>query len=213
VLAAVLDVLAPARCAACGAFAQALCVDCRRAIESARPVFRCDIAHIDSMVALGPFHGVLRRAVLTLKYANRLDVADEIARVLADRLAPDGEVLVPVPLHEARLRWRGYNQAETLARALMRAWQAAGPDAMQMMPAVLCRPSRTSPQSGLRQRAREENVRGAFAAGSQSKAVSGRRVVLVDDVVTTGATIRACARVLRECGATRIAVICAATRP
>jgi len=213
VLAAVLDVLAPTRCAACGAFAEALCLDCRRALASARLVVRHDIAEVERVVALGTFHGVLRRVVLALKYANRLDVADEIARALASKADPDAKMLVPVPLHAARSRWRGYNQADTLARALTRAWCAAGRGALQVMPAALCRSTPTSPQSGLRLRAREENVGGAFAPGVQAKALSGQQVVLVDDVVTTGATIRACARVLRACGATRVAVICAATRP
>lgn len=142
-----------------------------------------------------------RGIVLGFKHGDRLDYAPMLVRWLeragAD-LWPHADAIVPVPLHVSRLRKRRYNQAAELARPLAaRVGRAYLPDA-------LIRTRATKPQANSPE-ARWENVRTAFALRRGAK-VAGKRVVLVDDVFTTGATLRACARVLLTAGATEVNV-------
>jgi ComF family protein len=112
-------------------------------------------------------------------------------------------VLVPVPLHPRRLRERGFNQSELLAQALGRR------SGLVVAPEALVRRKETPPQTGLTAAARRSNVSGAFTVRRRSR-VAGRVVVLVDDVVTTGATARACAAALRAAGTTEVRLVTAA---
>lgn len=172
---------------------------------------RRDLFGVDRVVALGAFESELRRCVLALKYANRRDIADHIAAIFACKIAVLGDMLVPVPLHPSRLERRGYNQAGVLAAALAQQWSAqdrAG--ILSLCPNALRRVKPTAPQSGLDLDKRRGNIEDAFRPGEDAAHVSGRRVILVDDVVTTGATLAACARVLRACGAAHVAAACAA---
>jgi ComF family protein len=122
------------------------------------------------------------------------------------RAAPQGAwhraVLVPVPLHVSRLRERGFDQAEWLARGL------AGRLGLEVMPGVLVRLQATMPQGDPRVLSRQRNVEAAFAVARPGR-ISGRRVVLVDDVFTSGATARTCARLLRGAGALEVAMLAA----
>jgi ComF family protein len=113
---------------------------------------------------------------------------------------PEYDLLIPVPLHAARLRWRGFNQSLLLARELASAWQ------MSANPFVLRRCRSTPPQVGLDERARRRNVRGAFEVADRAS-VKGRAVLLVDDVFTTGATVNECAVTLRRAGARYVDVL------
>jgi ComF family protein len=151
-------------------------------------------AGVDAARAVGPYEGVLRSAIHALKYDRRRSVALRLARLASERCASifDGaDLIVPVPLH-ARRRWaRGFNQAHEIARHLP----------LPLRPA-LRRTRHTPSQAALTGSSRARNVKDAFAGRLFARrGLMGSAVVLVDDVSTTGATLAACAEVLRDLGA------------
>jgi ComF family protein len=151
------------------------------------------------------FDGAARAMVHGLKYKDRGDLAPTMAgwmerggRDCLDRC----DAILPVPLHRTRFVLRKFNQAAELARHLSRRTEKP------FVPAALVRTKRTRRQVGLTARAREENVRAAFAVAPGYEAeVFGKRVVLIDDVYTTGATVSAAARALKKAGAAEISVL------
>lgn len=144
-----------------------------------------------------------RHLVLGLKHGDRTHVAGAFGRWMhrtgAEVLA-DTDLLVPVPLHWTRLFQRRYNQAALLAQAIR---SAGGPEVAADW---LVRRRRTLSQGHLGPAARERNVRGAFAIQA-GRGFAGKRVVVIDDVMTTGATVEECARVLKRAGATWVGVL------
>lgn len=145
----------------------------------------------------GPYQGRLKALLLAYKFnaalqhqALLMDLACRAHALHADGPAPD--VLVPVPLHPRRLVWRGFNQSLELARGLAASLRRP------LEPGVLTRVRPTVPQARLPRAERLGNLRGAFAVAPE---VAGRRVLLVDDVMTTGATLRECAAALGRAGA------------
>lgn len=153
-------------------------------------------------VALFRYEFPVDRIIHALKYAHRLPVAPWLGRRLARHLvAADFDLVVPLPLHPDRLRERGFNQSAEIARSLARDL------GLPLEAASLVRTRATPPQAELPLKARAKNVRGAFECRSD---LAGRRLLLVDDVMTSGATLRECARVLQLHGAGEITVAVAA---
>ncbi len=153
--------------------------------------------------AYGAFGGPLADAIRRMKYADRPDLAGPLGELLrhaarASRLAADA--VIPVPLHPRRLADRRFNQAALLAARVLD--DLAAP----LDTASLVRRRNTPPQAGLDAARRAENLRGAFAIAKPSN-IAHRRILLVDDVVTTGATVRACADVLYRAGAASVAAL------
>ncbi len=148
------------------------------------------------------YEGVVRDAIHAFKFEGKRALARPLAALVLEQAggwpAADLAALVPVPLARARERARGFNQAALLAERL-----AAGLR-LPVRPRWLTRARATAPQSDLGAAERHANVRGAFAA---APAVAGRHVIVVDDVLTTGATVAECARALRAAGAVRVGVL------
>ena len=202
---ALLDLLLPPACASCGRSGAILCNPClNRFSIASRPAERflaasAGVAMGESLVlALAAFahEGPVRRSLAALKYAGAARLAPILARAsaarLADLLAISGPAsLVPVPVHRDRRRARGYNQAELIARELGRTMRLPAVDALDRV-----RP--TTKQHRLDRLARLRNLRDAFAV--RSGAAVPAVAILVDDIITTTATLEACASVLREAG-------------
>lgn len=155
--------------------------------------------------AVAAFGEVTRDLIHALKYADRLDVAPPMGRMMAragaDILA-DAQALVPVPLHRLRLWRRRFNQSAALAGVIGRE------TGLPVRAGWLERRRATLPQVGLDRAARARNVQGAFAVPDMAEGdLRGRRLVLVDDVLTTGATIDACVKALQRAGAGQVDVL------
>lgn len=209
---ALTDLVFPPRCGLCGVFGPFVCAMCVAALPhagggrcplcAARATFGdcrdCAAAAgggLDGTIAATRYEAGARRLVHRLKYDRLSALAAPMAELMAETLAtaPPVDVVVPVPLHPRRERDRGFNQSALLAREI------ASRLGIDYAPRALERVRRTSPQAREPDSAaRARNVAGAFAP---RQPVVGRAVLLVDDVMTTGATLRACATVLREGGA------------
>jgi ComF family protein len=161
----------------------------------------------EKAAAYGSYDGGLRELIHLLKFEQVRPAANVLGRMLAEVIAdlevgfPSSPVLVvAVPLHKRKLRQRGFNQAELIARAALK----LRPGHRYVTQAnLLERRRETKSQIGLTSHQRRENLRGAFVVGD-AKEVTGRDILLVDDVFTTGTTASECARVLRRAGAARV---------
>lgn len=165
-------------------------------------------------VAYGAYDGVLRDLVHLLKYQRVKPVAPLLARLLNESLGdirfPESLLVVPIPLYKRKLRERGFNQAEEIARAFIRRRTDAR---IQLETSSLVRTRETASQTGLTRHQRRANVRGAFAVVKPER-VLDKSLLIVDDVMTTGTTASECARVLLRAGARQVfvATVARATR-
>lgn len=160
--------------------------------------------------AYGSYESGLRELIHLLKYDRVRPAANVLGRMLAEAMVDleplfqgDQVLVVPVPLHARKLRQRGFNQSELIARAALKLKPAPG--RLQLGAGILERRRETQSQIGLSRHQRRENMRGAFAVAKPDE-LAGRQILLVDDVFTTGTTASECARILRRAGAGEVYV-------
>ena len=211
---AVLSVLLAPVCAACGTVLETPldgCV-CRACWEAILPVDDVDFGEaspISTLISVGAYDGTLRNIIHALKYQGRRSIAAHLALLMRRRaqdLLAAADCVLPVPLHWRREYSRGFNQAREIARHL-------GPPVLN----ALTRSRATTPQVTLSADLRRANVAGAFALRRATlfhpaPHFKSRTVVLIDDVATTGATLEACARILKAAGAAEIYGLTAARK-
>ena len=210
-----LDLLFPLECFGCSKEGEVFCAACLKELPQLRAPFcrLCCQPGIESPCAScralpltvdgirAPFilDGVVRRAVHRLKYGNLRAAAPQLGRIMGEHLMSHkipGQLIVPVPLHPGRLRQRGYNQSDLLAKGVART--AGIPVGKQL----LTRTKNTSPQVASQGREeRRSNVDGSFRCQTD---LSGVSLILIDDVATTGSTLSACAAALKAAGATSV---------
>ncbi|HET9110495.1 MAG TPA: ComF family protein [Ktedonobacterales bacterium] len=213
-----LDLLFPPRCVHCRRTGEPLCAACFSAMEApaAPRCERCDQSlgaaacprcgacralasgpqppALDRIVVALRYDGATRSAIRALKFRRQRRLALPLAyhlTVAAVRAGAEVDIIIPMPLHTTRVRERGYNQAALLARPLTRTLEAP------VNERILARIRATQPQTRLNHIERRANVAGAFGLMGPAEALEGKRIALVDDVTTTGATLEAAAEALR----------------
>jgi ComF family protein len=164
-------------------------------------------------VAYGAYRGRMKDAIHALKYDRLHPAANQLGQLLAQAMAqlaaeaPQQLLVVPVPLHSSKYAQRGFNQARVLAREALASLAKTHPGwRLTLAPSALMRLRATESQAGLSPRQRRLNVRGAFSV-SDPAAVAGKHILLIDDILTTGATARAAARALKRAGAQSVYVV------
>jgi ComF family protein len=218
-----LALLSPSECSACGAGTEggAFCDTCAVGLCECDPFVCATCASparrhglcgpcrqrlwpLDGAICAFEYAAPLSDALARLKYEGRDEIASPLAACFARGLAgrrvwSSDSLLLPIPLHPRRLRERGFDQSWLLARGLWSTLPRPRPDTA---PRLLRRTRHTRPQVGLGRRARERNLDASFCATPSARpAIAGRDVVLIDDVLTTGATLRAAAVALHDMGA------------
>lgn len=192
------ELCCPPVCELCGANLEGpgpnrlcgLCLKSPPAYERARAVF--------------VYGGVVRDALLALKFRDEPHVASVLARAMTDNWSPGAHIdaVVPVPLHRLRLLKRTYNQAGLIAAKVARVL------GRPLAPSSIARVRPTTAQTGLGRKKRLENLAGAFLAHEQK--VKGASVLVIDDIITTGATVQSVAAELKRAGAARVEILAAA---
>ena len=219
-----LEFALPARCAGCGAIVgevHSFCPDCWKQVEflgdsgcssCGLPLEATDAPLCGVCIARPPriqrtrsavaYDELSRSIAIRLKYGRKVALARTMARYMAPLVQTDdrGAILVPVPLHRIRLWQRGFNQSAMVAAELARA------TGLRSEPRLLKRVKRTPALKGMSLTQRRKTVAGAFRVDPAAE-LHGRTVVLIDDVLTTGSTANACARVLKRAGAGRVELV------
>jgi len=226
-----LDFLFPKRCLSCGKFGQYICDSCTSIIQiievnicsiCEKPAIggqthpHCQNRYtLDGLTSFFSYQGVIRKAIKTIKYKPfAFDISKALVNLALKRMSQEESlfiffnqllktkpVVVPVPLYPLRERQRGFNQSEVLGKIFSEHWD------LKFIPHLLKRIKKTQPQYGLDRQERKKNIKDAFSINSQflpagrHGAILNWKIILIDDVWTTGTTMRTCANVLKRAGA------------
>lgn len=188
----ILDFLFPKYCLECKKEGKYICDMC---ISKVTPC-----GTIGNNYSIFKYEGVIRKAIISLKYKFATDIADELSERIHQRLIAKGQwlkniTLVPIPLHRKRENWRGFNQSEILGKKLSEKMK------WKFIPDLLIRNKNTAPQVGLKGLSRRSNLSGVFSINSHIPySIIHNSIVLFDDVYTTGSTINEAKKVLKEAG-------------
>jgi len=198
-----LDLLFPPRCACCGRVDAILCAACAEELIHIEPITLPPMPPIHSGAASGRHTGKLRSAIHALKYESDRSTAERLALPLGRRMTAvfarlrwTIDIVVPVPLHTSRLRERGYNQSMLLGVHVAHQFD------LPIVPDAIIRLRSTASQVGRSSAERAHALKNAFTA--QPQLVYGKTILLIDDVCTTGATLRACAQAALNAGARQV---------
>lgn len=210
------DWLYPRQCLGCGNFGNYICADCLNKLkvtsnlicpECLKPSWgglthpKCrHWAGMEGLLSVLEYGGLAEKLVRTYKYRFVEALTDDLVEIMTsmadwERLSKHCWLVYGVPLHTKRQRWRGFNQAEKLAQGIA---DYAG---WELNNRLLIRQKQTKPQMSLGRAERLKNLDGVFADGEEIEKVKNREILLIDDVWTTGTTMRECARVLKLAGA------------
>jgi ComF family protein len=215
-----LDIFFPPKCLNCGKYGEIVCFDCAKEIsliqtltcpecgrvsQNGKYCQSCKSAHKNIAlkgIVIGAHYdsGPLKEMIHHFKYSGYLSLSEQLAEIICSRLTNinglKNFVVVPVPLHLSRKNRRGYNQSELLARYISAHFDMPGGDALVRM-------RDTKPQIGLPRAKRLENLEDAFSC-QDTELITDRKILLIDDVTTTGATLNECAKALKNAGAKEI---------
>lgn len=200
----ILDILFPEFCLICGREGSYLCRDCQSLTPISSEIYQGtkNLAGLYWAAPYGNF--VVKKAINQFKYPPYIrELAKPLSFLIISHLLSAGNldfsnfILVPVPLHKKKLKKRGFNQAEELAKELSKFLRAP------VLNDVLVKIKKTPAQAELKKEQREENIKGAFFC-REPGLLQGRKILLVDDVFTTGSTMEEIARLLREAGAKQV---------
>lgn len=220
----ILDLVFPVRCISCGKFDSWLCEKCVSEITlkeqqlcprcesvftpAGKTCFECrQNFPLDGLIVTCDYsHEVLSKAIHFYKYRFIDDLAYQLGKMISKTISsseiPLPDIIIPVPLHNSRLRWRGFNQSELLARYVSD--NIAPGITFPVENRLLIRSRKTLPQMNIGgHERRKKNIRGAFSVADK-KAVKGKTIMLIDDVATTGSTLFECARILKDTGAREV---------
>jgi len=179
------------------------CNECKIDLEISQ-THKC-LTYLDKVYSLGLFDENFQGLIHHFKYKNKISLGKRLGQRLAEELQKqnlsDFAYLIPVPLHKTRKRERGFNQSEILAQTLSSSLN------LPLQKEILFRIRNTKDQTKLSEKERKRNVAGAFLIRDSQQILQGKKVILVDDVITTGATLSECAKVLKQAGAKEILAV------